>query len=502
MDNSEDFNRILFESLPIGLALTRLDGTIVDINPAFAEMLGRTSEEVYRLSYWDITPAEFKEEEHRQLQSLHAFGQYGPYEKEYLHADGHRVPVRLQGRILKRNGEDFIWSSIEDITITKLAERDVNRFKATLDETLDCVFMFKSDSLKFFYVNQGAIKQVGYDLDEMMDMTPFDIKPEINEAQFRDIIAPLVEGNQKITTFETIHEHKDGHRIPVEIFLQYIQLSNEEPHFIAIVRDITERKQAEHILQKTNEELEERVQQRTAEYLQAKEEAERANRAKSQFLSSMSHELRTPLNAILGFSQLIEMDAKKEIVRENAQEIINGGNHLLELINEVLDLSKIESGNVEFFIQSHSLNENLNYALCMIKPLVDKNSIQIIDNVSSLPDIDINVDERRFKQVLLNILSNAIKYNSENGKVTIDCSLNDENMLCLSIVDSGEGLTPEQHDSLFKPFDRAGAENSHIEGTGLGLVISRGYIEKMGGQLTVESVVGKGSCFWIKVPLS
>ena len=501
MNYNEDLNRSLFESLPIGLALTRMDGNLVEINSAFAQIIGRTHDEIYKLSYWDITPAEYSEQEKKLLQDLHDTGEYGPYEKEYLHADGHRVPVRLHGRIIKRNGEELIWSSVEDISETKFAERNIKRFKATLDETLDCVFMFTADSLKFFYVNDGGVKQIGYEINELMEMTPFDIKPYINETQFRDIIMPLVNGNQRITTFETIHQHKNGSQVPVEIFLQYIHLRNEDPHFIAIVRDITERKHAEQILIQSNESLEEQVRARTKEYIQAKEEAEYANHAKSQFLSSMSHELRTPLNAILGFSQLIEMTSNDEKTISNVKEIINGGHHLLTLINDVLDLSKIESGNVDLSIESLSLNNILNQVLPMINSLADQEAIQIHNLVSSCTDININVDEMYFKQVLLNILSNAIKYNDENGKVTIDCST-DDYMLHLSIADTGKGLTSEQQISIFQPFDRAGAENSNIEGTGLGLSITKNLLEQMDGKITVESVLGKGSHFWIQVPLS
>ena len=231
-------------------------------------------------------------------------------------------------------------------------------------------------------------------------------------------------------------------------------------------------------------------------------ELEKANQAKSQFLSSMSHEVRTPLNAILGFSQLIEMNTKEEITKRNCQEIIDGGNHLLQLINEVLDLSKIESGKVDLSIKSHCFNNIFNGTMSMIQPIADKYSIQICNKVSPSSDININVDGTQFKQVLLNILSNAIKYNSKNGKVIIDYSLNDEKMLCLSVTDSGEGLTAEQQINIFLPFDRAGRENSNIEGTGLGLAISKSLIEKMGGKITVESQIGNGSCFLVQVPLS
>lgn len=230
--------------------------------------------------------------------------------------------------------------------------------------------------------------------------------------------------------------------------------------------------------------------------------AEKENEIKSNFLASMSHELRTPLNAILGFSQLLKMNETNDAKKDNIQEIIHAGDHLLELINDILDLSKIASGNVDMSIKNYCFNDILNAALSMVAPLAKSHSIQIDNKVSFLPCININVDEVRFKQVLLNLLSNTVKYNSENGKIIIDISSNDKNMLNLSILDSGKGLTAEQQINIFKPFERASAENSDIEGTGLGLAISKKLIEKMGGSIGVESEVGKGSRFWIKVPLS
>ncbi len=254
-------------------------------------------------------------------------------------------------------------------------------------------------------------------------------------------------------------------------------------HMLGVVQDVTVRKHAE------------------LDLLTAKEEAVQANQAKSQFLSSMSHELRTPLNAILGFAQLLEMDADQltEDHQEDVQEIISAGRHLLELINEVLDLAKIEAGRIELNISDLDAEPILRECQSLIKPLLTKFKISRFEYHLPEQPINIHADRTRLKQILLNLISNAIKYNRPNGTIDIETSFIN-NHLRIAVRDSGEGIPNDKLSQLFQPFKRLVGKEASIEGTGIGLVITRELTELMGGAIGVESEVGIGSCFWVELP--
>jgi PAS domain S-box-containing protein len=234
----------------------------------------------------------------------------------------------------------------------------------------------------------------------------------------------------------------------------------------------------------------------------ARLEAERANRAKSAFLSNMSHDLRTPLNAILGFAQLLELDDLPDDRRESVAQILRGGTHLLTLINEVLDIARIEAGHLSLSMEPVHALEIVELASELVRPLADRRGISLIIDHASGADVVVLADQQRLNQILLNLLSNAVKYNREQGTVTIGFAAVGDGRVRLTITDAGIGIAAAKLRLLFQPFERLGAEQSGIEGTGLGLVLSRGLAEAMGGALGVESAIGQGSTFWVELALT
>jgi len=252
-------------------------------------------------------------------------------------------------------------------------------------------------------------------------------------------------------------------------------------------------------LKELNRDLEKRVDERTADLNEARKAANEASRAKSEFLSRMSHELRTPLNVIMGYSHIAERLSDDENVNKHLKEINSASNHLMELIKDVMDLSRIETGDIQINITKVNLREIIEESEKFLSKDASKNKVTM-SLLDCQDNIYVKADSLRLKEVIINLLSNAIKYNHRKGSVDIHCHHVEGDIIRIEVIDTGKGLREEQIKNLFQPFSRLGAEFTEIEGTGVGLVIAKSLVERMNGTLTVSSTPNKGSCFAITIP--
>jgi PAS domain S-box-containing protein len=367
---------------------------------------------------------------------------------------------------------------MQDITERTQAEqalrRGEERFRTVLEHAADAVLIANPEG-RFIYANRRASAMLGFSVGELCAMDVEDILQPQDFETARRLLNELCERGHVRTEFDL--RRKDGSGVATDINAVRLPCGD----LFGVCRDITERKLAQEAV------------------LRAKDDAEQASRAKSQFLSRMSHELRTPMNAILGFSQLLRTDAQHpldELQREHVAEIVHAGRHLLDLINEVLDLSRIEAGHLEVKPVDVDLGNLLYECLNLTRPDADVRGIEFRNAI--LPGrVFVVADQIRLKQVLLNLLSNAVKYNRPAGTVSIDCTLED-GCWVICVADTGAGLTRAQQARLFTPFERLGTDQA--EGTGVGLALCKHLMALMGGRIWVSSEAGEGCRFWISLP--
>ena len=446
------------------LSTATFDGYLQQLNGAWERRVGWTPDELRARPYIEfIHPDDRARTEAEAVALTTGEHETRHFENRFRCKDGsYRVMLWSATGV---PGEDLVYGSGRDITDRKVAER---RFEELLEAAPDGIVATDGEGA-IVLANAQMERLFGYTREELIGAPLEMIVPE-----------ELGESDWKGAGLEVDARRQDGSVFPVEMSLSPMH-GPDETLLMAAIRDVTERRRTERAVES------------------ARAEAERANQAKSEFLSRMSHELRTPLNAVIGFGQLLEMDDLEPQQREGVEQILKGGRHLLELINEVLDISRIEAGTMSMSLEPVPLGSVLAESVALIKPLAEADGIQIRVDEAELAELHVLGDQQRLKQVLINLLSNAIKYNRPGGTVRVGVSSPRPDRVELAIADTGRGMTAEQLERLFEPFDRLGAEQTDVDGIGLGLPLSKRLLDAMGGTIEAESEHGVGTTVRVRL---
>ncbi len=478
------FNQ-LFESAPIGLALNNMDGSFIEFNQELLDITGYTKDEFSKLSYWDLTPIEYKKQEKEQLEFLKKTKSYGPYEKEYYHKKGYRVNVLLNGMIVTDNdGTEYIWSIVQDISQSKKSEKVLNKAQELGNighwhlDLLENKLEWSDETYRIF----GLIPQ---EFSATYEAFVERIYPDD-----RDLVNAAYTNSLEVDEpYQIEHRviHTNGNiRYVVERCEHYHSKDGEIIGSIGSVLDITDRKLTENAL------------------LEAKNRAESANVAKSSFIANMNHELRTPLNAILGFSKKILNDSElKKEHKKDLETICNSGEHLLHLISDILDMSKIEVGEMKIVEAPFDLYNTFNEISGLMSNEAKSKNLNCISNISDDVPRYILSDNSKIKQVLINLIGNAIKF-TDSGSIKMDVSVNyidNKSMLNIDVSDTGCGIQKSMINDVFKPFVQNDGLKKVEGGTGLGLSISQKILALLGGSISLKSKVGEGSTFSVSFPI-
>lgn len=507
--------KAIFNSANFSSIATDAHGVIQIFNVGAERMLGYTADEVMN----KITPADISDpkeviERAKEL-SIELDTAITPgfdalvfkarrgiediYELTYIRKDGSRFPAVVSVTALRDEHKAIIGYLLigTDNTARKRIEEEQKELgrrlqdqhfytRNLIESNIDALTTTDPSGI-ITDVNKQMEELTGNNRDSLIG-TPF--KDYFTDPEFAAAGIKRVLSEKIISDYELTARTKNGKETVVSInATTFYHRDNKLQGIFYGARDVTERNRLNQKLLEKNIELE-----------NAKAVAEKANLAKSDFLSSMSHELRTPLGAILGFAQLMESStpAPPPAQKRSIAQILKAGWYLLELINEILDLALIESGKLPMSLEAVSLSEVMQECVLMSEPQAQLHDIKVVFTRSSTKDF-LNVDRTRLKQVIINLLSNAIKYNRKGGSVILEHSQSSDDMMRFSVRDTGEGLSAEQLGQLFQPFNRLGQEANNQEGTGIGLVVSKRLVESMGGVIGVQSTVGVGSVFWFEL---
>ncbi|SEH04376.1 PAS domain S-box protein [Candidatus Venteria ishoeyi] len=516
-----DFAESLINTAPAIVLVLDTQGRIMRFNPFMEQVSGYRLNEVQGNDWFEtfLPKRDWKGIKQVFLSAIGDIQTRGNL-NPIVTKDGRELLVEWSDQTLKDiNGKVTGLLSIgQDISERLFAENALreseNKFRSLVETTSDWIWAIDKNG-KYTYTSPAIKDLLGYTSEEVLGKTPFELMSPSEARRIAAEFSRIAAKYGPIVRLENTCRHKEGHDVILETSgVAVYDASGSFQGYRGIDRDITEHKKIQHALQRSRDELEQRVEQRTKQLAttnqalaQAKEAAEAANRAKSMFLANMSHELRTPLNAILGFSQLMARNpAVTSEQQKNLTTINRAGEHLLAMINDVLDLSKIEAGQIEVHPETFNLKHLLqNMSDIFHQRTQAKNLKFTLDLEAKLPAL-VRADPGKLRQIIANLLGNAIKF-TEHGKISLGVRIlppvtaASQSRLQVAVQDTGQGIATSQLNSVFKPFIQVGPTTSQQKGTGLGLAISRIFVELMGGKITVESVLNQGAKFYFDIPL-
>ena len=501
LEENEQRYKSLVENNADAVVSLDLEGRFLSANPAMERITGYSDDELRRTFF---APLVARDDTARVQESFDLVATGTPQNVDFglIHKDGRRVELQVTGVPISVNNETVgVYAIARDVTEKRRKDERLRLLESVVVKANDAILITEAEPIdepgpRILYANAAYTRMTGYEMDEIVGLSPRILHGPNTDRAPRDKIRAALK-KWKPVVVEMINYRKDGTPFWVEISI--FPVANETgwfTHWVSIQRDITERKKSEAALQAAKSEAE--IARESADSARAL--AERANAAKSEFLSRMSHELRTPLNGILGLTQVLKMDELQGDHGEIVDDIGSAGKHLLSLINEVLDIARIEAGGLSMSPEPVGVLEIVNESLTVIAPLAAARDLKIVADEDGLCDCFVFADRQRLLQILLNLLSNAVKYNRVGGTVTLRCEDAPNGRLLISIDDTGFGIDAEKLERIFVPFDRLGADQSDVEGTGLGMALTKRLVEAMGGTMDVESTPEFGSTFSFALP--
>lgn len=498
IEESQKIRTAALEAAFNGILITdaqQKDNPVVYCNPTFEKITGYSSEEVLG------TNPRF----------LHNHGEDQDQVEKMTHAIKNGEKCRVHVRNYKKDGtlfwnevsitpiKDFKgkithWVGIQnDITERKTQEEQISHLAQIFEDSLNEIYVSDAETLRIVNVNKGALKKIGYTLEECLKLTPVDLKPEFTEAKFRELIAPVIRDKSKKIDFETIHLRKDGSTYPVEVHMQGSTIGDRDM-LIAIVLDISDKRNYTQKLERT-------VEKRTEELKEALEAEKELNELKTKFLSMVSHEFKTPLSGILTSATLVgkyihtDQQDKRD---KHLKTIASGVHQLTNILNDFLSLERLEKGKEVYRLTEFSLSKLLNEVVYNANMMLKIG--QKINYPQNVDDIEIVQDEKILSLALSNLLYNSIKYSPENTTIDFEVQMTDQKII-FEIKDQGVGIPAKDQKHIFERYFRA--ENVILtQGTGIGLNIVKAHLENLGGTIYFESKENKGSIFTVEIPVS